>query len=361
MIAQVGSPRHVLCPPRAPVGPIRSVGSGQDLGGAVTKCVSKEIIRPQISFQRRLNGETKMAEINLTSRIRLQNIVLATDFSDASRAAIGYAAAIARTYQGRVYIVHVIPPEVYWWVPPESLSEAEESVQESARLHMEELLVSEQLRDIPHEGIIKHGEIWDGLQPVVNQHKIDVIVTGTRGRRGPQKLVMGSVAEEILRLSSVPVLTVHPEAAQTSAHDPHTILFPTDFSADSMRALAYALSLAQEFQSCMIFLHVAPSMHNDPEVRNRLQAFFSDQLRQIIPGETHAWCEQQVVVEFGDPSQAILQCANGHKADLIVMGVRGAGSMVRASTHFGSTAHRVISAARAPVLSVRPLQQEILQ
>ena len=302
-----------------------------------------------------------MTEISLTSRIRLQNIVLATDFSNASRAAIGYAAAIARTYQGRVYLVHVIPPEVYWWVPPESLSEAEESVEENARLQMEVLLASEQLRDVPHEGIIKHGEIWDGLQPVVTQHNADVIVAGTRGRRGPQKLVMGSVAEEILRLSSVPVLTVHPEAAQTSAHDPHTILFPTDFSTDSMRALAYALSLAQEFQACMIFLHVAPSMHNDPKVRDRLQAFFSDQLRQIIPGETQAWCEQQVVVEFGDPSQAILQCADSYKTDLIVMAVRGAGSMVRASTHFGSTAHRVISAARVPVLSIRSLEQESLQ
>ncbi|HET7442712.1 MAG TPA: universal stress protein [Terriglobales bacterium] len=302
-----------------------------------------------------------MTYISLTARLRLPNVVLATDFSDASKAALGYAAAIARVYQGKVYAVHVIPPEVYWWVSPESLPKVEEGVEESARQQMGAVLSSEQLRDVPHEGIIKHGEIWDGLQPVIGQHNADVVVAGTRGRRGLQKLVMGSVAEEILRLSPVPVLTVHPEAAQTSPPEPRTILFPTDFSTDSMRALAYALSLAQEFQACMIFLHVAPSMHNDPEVRTRLQTFFTDQLRQIVPAETQTWGQQQLVVEFGDPSQAILQCADAYKAELIVMGVRGAGSMVRAATHFGSTAYRVISQARAPVFSVRQFQQDIIR
>jgi nucleotide-binding universal stress UspA family protein len=305
--------------------------------------------------------ETEMSYVSLTARIGLRNVVLATDFSDASQAAVGYAAAIAKTYQGRVYAVHVIVPEVYTYTPVETLPQIEETVQRWAEEQMKALMGSEQLRDVPHEGMVRHDEIWDGLEQVITRHNADVIVTGTRGRRGLRKLVMGSVAEEILRLSPVPVLTVHPEAGQASPREPRTILFPTDFSADSLRALAYALSLAQEFQASMIFLHVAPSMHNDPEVRNRLQTFFSDQLREMVPAETRSWCRQQVVVEFGDPSQAILQCADTYKADLIVMGVRGAGSMVRAATHFGSTAYRVISAARAPVLSVRPSHQDMFR
>ena len=302
-----------------------------------------------------------MSYIGLGDRIRLQNVTLATDFSEASDAAVGYAASIARNYQGKVYAVHVIPPEVYWWVSPEALPKVEEGVEEGARQQMKALLASEQLRDVAHEGVVKHGEIWDGLQLLISQHNADVIVAGTRGRRGLQKLVMGSVAEEILRLSPIPVLTVRPDAAQSGRHVIRTILYPTDFSAESMRALAYALSIAQKFHSYMILLHVAPSMHNDPEVRNRLQSFFSDQLRQMVPAETASWCQQQLVVEFGEPSEAILRCAGTFKADLIVMGVRGAGSMVRASTHFGSTAYRVISQARAPVFSVRELRQDIFR
>lgn len=85
---------------------------------------------------------------------------------------------------------------------------------------------------------MRHGEIWDVLEQEISRHKAGVIVTGTRGRRGLRKLVMGSVAEEILRLYPLPVLTVHPEAGQTSPPEPRTILFPTDFSADS---IGYAL------------------------------------------------------------------------------------------------------------------------
>ena len=59
-----------------------------------------------------------MSDINVTARVRLKTVVLATDFSDASRAALGYAAAVARHYQGRVYVVHVIPPDMYSFVPP---------------------------------------------------------------------------------------------------------------------------------------------------------------------------------------------------------------------------------------------------
>jgi len=302
-----------------------------------------------------------MNDTSLTGRIHLQNVVLTTDFSEASRAAVAYAAALAKIYQGKVYAVHVMVSAVYWYAQPHAISQIEEGIKQAAEEQMKELMDSEDLRDVAHEGEVRRGEIWESLQAVIGEHNADLIVTGTRGRRGLRKLVMGSVAEEILRLSSVPVLTVHPDAGQGGAWELRTILYPTDFSADSIRALAYALSIAQEFQSCLVFLHVAPSMHGDPEVRPRLNAFFSDQLRQIVPPETKSWSQQQLVVEFGDPSQAILNCADEYKADLIVMGVKGAGSMMRAATHFGSTAYRVISAARAPVLSVRPLQQGISQ
>jgi len=337
---------------------VRSVESGEELDGSNSKCVN-EIMGETAPFL--ASKEMGMSNISLTARIRLQNIVLATDFSDASQAAVAFAAAIAKTYQGRVYAVHVIVPEVYTYTPPETLPQVEETLQRWAEERMRALMGSEQLRDVPHEGMVRHGEIWDGLEQVISQHNADVIVTGTRGRRGLRKLIMGSVAEEILRVSPVPVLTVHPEAGQTCPHEPRTILFPTDFSADSMRALAYALSLAQEFQARMILLHVASSIHDDPEVRNRLQTFFSDQLREMVPAETRSWSQQQVVVEFGDPGQAILQCADAYKADLIVMSVRGGGSMVRAATHFGSTAYRVVSQARAPVLSVRRSHRDMLR
>ena len=304
------------------------------------------------------SNQITMGTISLTSRILLQNVVLATDFSESSTAAVSYAASIARNYHGKLFVVHVIPPEMYPSALPESRPSGELSIQQWVETQMQALLTSEALRNVSHEGIVKQGEVWDSLQEVVYRYNVDAIVTGTRGRRGAKKLIMGSVAEEILRLSPVPVLAVRPDIPD-GRDQLRTILHPSDFSGDSMGALAYALSLAQEFQSQMILLHVAPVVSNDPEVRNRLQTFFADQLRQIIPAETSLWSQQQLVVELGDPTDAILRCAEVYKADLIVMGVRGAGSMARASTHFGSTAYRVITDSRAPVLSVRKKQENV--
>ncbi len=300
----------------------------------------------------------KVTHINLTSPIRIQNVLLATDFSDASVAAVGHAAAVARSYQGVVDIVHVVVPEVYWWAPPESLQSIEEGIEIWADQKMKDVLASEQLRDVPHEGIIKHGEIWDVLQSLVAQRNSDLIVTGTRGRRGLRRLVMGSVAEEILRLSPLPVLTVQPDAGLSGIKALRNVLYPTDFSIDSIRALAYALSFSQKFQACLTVLHVVREAPDNPE-RERLQVFFVNQLQQLVQQQAASPCRQQFRVEFGDPTSGILRCADSTNADLIVMGVRGTGAMVRASTHFGSTAYRVISEARAPVFSIRGIREDL--
>ena len=301
-----------------------------------------------------------MSYPNYSARIKLENVLLATDFSESSRAAVGYAATVAGHYGGRVYVVHVIPPEAYQFAPPETIPTVEEGVKRWTEQQMKALLASEQLQGLPHEGLLKYGEIWDALAEVVEQQRVHLIVVGTRGRRGLKKLIMGSVAEEIFRLSPVPVLTVRPDAAQTGAHQFRTLLYPTDFSADSIGAMPYVLSLGQEFQSCVIFLHAAPASA-DIESRSRLNEFFQERLRKIIPTEALSWCEPKLLVEFGDPAEVILKAADQYKVDLIVMGVRGAGSLTRASTHVGSTAYRVVSEARAPVMSVRQLHHDALR
>lgn len=135
---------------------------------------------------------------------------------------------------------------------------------------------------------------------------------------------------------------------------------PRIFPSISIRALAYALSFSQKFQACLTVLHVVRGAPDNPE-REQMQPFFTDQLQQLALRETTFKCQQQFRIEFGDPTSGILRCADSSKADLIVMGVRGTGAMVRASTHFGSTAYRVISEARAPVFSVRGERQDALR
>lgn len=287
-------------------------------------------------------------------RIRLENILCPTDFSGAAQNALPYAAAVASHYGGTIYVVHVICPEVYVYCPPESVTPALEKAKASGQRSMDELMNSSVFADIRHQGLVKHGEIWDVLSGLVSEHKIDLIVVGTRGRRGLSKLVMGSVAEEIFRLASCPVLTVGPHGVDTPPrHTFRRILLATDFSADSIRAMDYGLSLAEEFQACLIPMYVAPPPEVDPSVKIRLTDFFTDRLRELVPTEATPWCSLEYVVEFGTPAEAILKTAGERQAELIVMGVRGAGAIARASTHFGATAHRVVTGAHCPVLTIR--------
>ena len=287
-------------------------------------------------------------------RIRFDNILYPTDFSPASQNALPYALAVAEHYGARIYVVHVISPEVYVYLPPESLAAVMDAATASANASMRKLTSSGLLGDIPHTAIVRHGEIWDVLNALQSEYDIDLIVVGTRGRRGLSKFILGSVAEEVFRLASCPVLTVGPHGIDTPARpELRRILLATDFSADSVRAINYAISLGEEFQACLIAMYVAPTPEVDPCVRIRLTHFFTERLSELVPTEVSPWCDLKYVVEFGTPAEAILKTSREQQAELIVMGVRGAGAIVRTSTHFGATAHRVVTEAHCPVLTIR--------
>src|SRR5512147_3053553 len=182
---------------------------------------------------------------NNSHRIRFDNILHSTDFSQASDIALPYAVSLAEHYGATIYVVHAISSQAFAYFPQESAILALEAAEASANECMERLTSSEILRNIPHKAVVKQGEIWDVLNEVVGEHKIDLIVVGTRGRRGVKKLIMGSVAEEVFRLATCPVLTVGPHGTDTPAqHKLRRILLATDFSADSIGALRYAISLA---------------------------------------------------------------------------------------------------------------------
>jgi nucleotide-binding universal stress UspA family protein len=291
-------------------------------------------------------------------RIHFENILYSTDFSQASNIALPYAVALAEHYGARIYAVHAISPEALVYFPPESVRLAVEAAEVSAKECMERLTSSAIFGDVPHESLVKQGEVWDVLRAVVSEYKIDLIAVGTRGRRGINKLIMGSVAEEVSRLAPCPVLTVGPHGSDTPPqHQFRRILFATDFSADSVRAMDYAISLAEEFEASLTVMHVAVSPQIDPNVKTRMTDFFTECLCELIPAEVVPWCTLDYVVEFGIPADAILNRCIDKKTDLIVMGTRGAGSMIRASTHFGGTVHRVVTEAHCPVLTIRGLSQ----
>jgi len=287
----------------------------------------------------------------LTSRIAINNILLATDFSEVSKAALGYACNLARWYGSKIFVTHVVPHEPYLSVPLEPIPVDLDLFWNREKQNMAAFVATRSLEEIPHEDILQRGELWDVISAVIEQHDIDLVVVGTHGRQGLKKVVLGSVAEKIYRQAKCPVLTVCPEiaASRKASWQLKHILFATDFSETSLHALPYALSLAEENQATLIFLHVAPLVPY--QYKESVVETTCKRLEGLMP--TESWCTPDFVVCFDFPSQGILQVARDRETDLIVLGVNRHAAVGLTSHLPWSTASDVVSAAPCPVLTVR--------
>ncbi len=288
------------------------------------------------------------------THIQVQNILFATDFSTPSEAALPHALALARRYDAHLVITHVIRPDLFELVSSEESLALKQSARRHAEEQMTRLLVSGRLRGIPHQVLIEEGVLWSVLAREIEVHDIDLVVVGTHGRTGSRKLLLGSVAEEVFRLAACPVLTVGPRVAAGKGplDSPKRVLFATNLDMESARAAAFAFSLAQEHQAHLSLLHVVKDGADASGKNNAmLREFVLRRLQDLVPPEADLWCEPEFLVEFGTPSEAILQVASAQDVELIVLGIR------RSATFAGhlppATAYKVVCQAPCPVLTVR--------
>jgi len=283
--------------------------------------------------------------------LSFKNILLATDFSGASMQALPYATGIARRFNSRLYIAHIVPPEDY---PPglTSMDEAAQVACRAAELKMSSLLKATPRSGVDCEAVIGNGDIWLGLSGFMLRYAIDLLVMGTVGRAGVRKFLLGSVAEEAMRESRCPVLTVGPESHAAEESGFRQILYATDFSADSLAAAPYALAFAGNYSSRLTLVHALEGLPESPYLDAQMAIVH---LRDLVPQGVDLGPEPEIIVEMGSPSDVILKAADDTVSDLLVIGARGAGALARLASHFGSVAHKIVCRALCPVLTVRPL------
>lgn len=303
-----------------------------------------------------------------SSLIAVKNVLFATDFSSTSEAAFPYAAAICRRFGSTLHAVHVLGDAglmmMSGGVDFVSVGAVYEDAHASAMAKLEE--ISNRLEDVPHHNYIGRGKVWDNLAAIIREQHIDLIVLGTHGRTGLGKLLLGSVAENILRHATCPVLTVGPHvsgraklpALPAGAHDLapldleiRQMLFATNFTPGSQRVAEEAVALAAEFESRLTLLHV---VEDYSEIGTRPQAVIEIdvKLRALIAANAPLPFAPLTATEFGDPAEQILKVALDQSVDLIVLGVRTAQEV--GTTHMPwSTAHDVIAHAQCPVLTLR--------
>ena len=297
-----------------------------------------------------------MPTVTAPTRIIMQNILFATDFSPSAQAALCHALDLAHRYGGALYTVNVEPHMPF----VEAAQPDPEQIKLLAERHMAALMGSESLKDVEHKELIEQGEVPEALSKLVRKHGIDLIVIGTGGRKGLGKLLLGSVAEEVFRNAECPVLTMGPHATRWKIDGNLLhILFATDFGSESVHGLPYAISLAEENRARLTLLHVAPEPGvalPEPEPGampvmdpSEVVASTEKQLRALIPAGTQLWHEPEYIVQFGRAAETIVRIA-AQTADMIVLGAKRPAALTK---HLGEgVAYTVACEAACPVLSV---------
>jgi len=284
--------------------------------------------------------------------VSVKNILLATDFSPVSEKAACYAKALALNFRSSVEIAHAFDPA-------------------SVTSHLESVLgkTLAQRRRICNDGLDRLREdftaagletrsclpeehpLHTALLKVAEQDDTDLIVAGTHSRSGLERLVLGSVAEQLIRNAVCPVLTVGPHARQPGDGPLvfRSIVYATDFSAKAAKAAVFALSFAQDSGAHLYFCYVAGA-GSGAEERKFMDSRFKADLKRMIPESSYEWCTPETVVEHGDASKAILELAGQVGADLIVLGARKASFWLTHVEH-GLTPD-LLAEATCPVMTV---------
>ena len=291
---------------------------------------------------------------DIARRVSISKIMVTTDFSPVSDRALDYAIALASRYDAQIYIAHVITPDPFQFAEPQLAQATYEKVRQAAEEGITEILISGKLRGVAHEVLLEEGNVWPSLDKLIVQHEIDLVVVGTHGRSKFQKLLIGSVAEEIFRKADCAVLTVGPEVktGEPKEAELNHILFATDFGPGAEKAAAYALSLAQEHDATLTFLHVIESAtaYNEESVA-RQREINVVRMKQMMPEGSENWCKPEFRATFGAAVEEILIAARESKADLIVMSAKARQSL---AGHAPLTiAYNVVTKATCPVLTVR--------
>lgn len=301
----------------------------------------------------------------------LRRILCPIDFSEVSSHALDHAVGLARTSGGRMTALHVFHP----FLPRtglESLDAATAQVIDPGCLQELRDRVAAACRPAQDAGVGVDIAVAGGhpAQTILDQARslpADLVVMGTHGAGGFQHLVLGSVAEKVLRKAGCPVLTVPPRAETTRAGTFTRAVCAVDFSDCSLAAVAAAAALTEASGASLTLLHVlewpwheppVPGVESVPqaqaqallEYRRYLETSAADRLAAVaasgVPGRHVA-----TAVRFGKPYAELLDAAREAAADLIVLGVRGRSALDVG--FFGSTANQVVRRATCPVLTIR--------
>lgn len=293
--------------------------------------------------------------------LKIKLILCPIDFSEFSVSAYQHALSLAEHYQAKLVAQHIVEmwrhPSADFAASAGLYEEYSQALRESGNKQLQEFVENHTHDDIQPELVVQIGVAADSIVSFAQLQKADVIVMGTHGRRGFDRLMLGSVTDRVMRTASCPVLAASKPAHGSVAagkerghvHHLSRILFCADFSENSERALRYAISATAEYDAELTLLHVLEGVPSTAKTEEATAAA-ADRLDKLIPPEGRKSLNIRTAVRTGKPYPQIIQLAMEAQIDLVIMGVRGRGALDVAV--FGSTTYRVMQLGSCPVLAV---------
>jgi nucleotide-binding universal stress UspA family protein len=294
--------------------------------------------------------------------IRIANVLCPVDLSETSQRALDHAAAIAHWYEARLTLLYVVVSRPVLDLPMPELTDADRE-----RLSTDLRKMAGRVPpQVPVDYRISEAEFVDvEILAQIAATQADLLVLGTHGRSGFERLFLGSVTEKVIRKATCPTLVVPPRAGNVAADAPvqlHRILCAVDFSDGSLNALTAAIGMAEEADARLTLLNVIEmppvlfgtsgmSETDVDRIRAAAEADVLRRLRALVPEGARTYCSVETAVVEGSAHREIVRSATDAATDVIVMGAHGGGTLDRLV--FGSTTHHVIRTAPCPVLVVR--------
>ena len=291
-----------------------------------------------------------------------KNILVPIDFSDFSDKALEYALQLAESFQSNLTILHALVLFQDDVGEEEKLHEYEEWIKRREQKIYDQM--KKNLQKIKGKGlkfksvILRGVNAADAILEYLDNHPFDLVAMGTHGRTGLKHFLLGSISEKVVRLSPIPVLTIHRSLAKFKLNK---ILVPIDFSIPSKDAADKAIGFSSLYEAVLEFIHVIeqdihPSFYASGidsifEIDKGLQKRVIENLREFMADQLPPNIRTNYLVREGKAHREIVDYAKEHGIDLIVIATQGLTGLDYAL--LGSTTEKVVRWATCPVLTVK--------
>ncbi|KAA6456446.1 universal stress protein [Acidobacteria bacterium AB60] len=220
--------------------------------------------------------------------------------------------------------------------------------------HLEPLAQRARAAGVDCEIVVRPGLPADQILVLTHERKIDRIVMGTHSPGPIGKLLVGSVAEAVLRTSTVPVLIVGPDVVDGSYRNfaTSTILCAVSMLDTSVVVATYAAVLAYRHNARLILQHVIKPQERSQVLAGRTIDQIEGDLISLIPVELQNKVDVQAIVVPGDPTEELLYQARAQQADLVVLGAHGASAFAAITRH--GVVYKVLAHSQCPVMTLSP-------